>query len=156
MNCRKIQDIIMTDYIDNELDETARKAIDAHVRQCAECHAVKQALMATVIVPLRGAATVPPPDMWAAIQEKEYNRRTVVADGLLSFFRPLWINIAVISMLVMMTLAAGNYVAYGIWYTISQQHTTAVRDVSETLALAEFNDMPSTEVENVYSTIVGG
>ena len=37
MNCKKIRELILTDYIDGEADEKTKMSVNAHVAECAEC-----------------------------------------------------------------------------------------------------------------------
>jgi len=37
MNCRKIQEIILTDYIDGQLDDKRKGAIEEHLAHCHHC-----------------------------------------------------------------------------------------------------------------------
>lgn len=39
MRCEIIKDILITGYIDNELDEKTRVVVDEHLKTCSECNA---------------------------------------------------------------------------------------------------------------------
>jgi len=43
MKCKEIQDIILTDYVDNELSAEHRILIEGHLRQCKDCQMIAQA-----------------------------------------------------------------------------------------------------------------
>lgn len=42
MKCKEIQDIILTDYLDNELSAEHQLMIEAHLRQCPDCQIIAQ------------------------------------------------------------------------------------------------------------------
>jgi anti-sigma factor RsiW len=59
----------LSDYLDGELPDEERRAVDAHVRGCAECTAVLEDLE-RVIARAQGVASAPRPpaaDLWAGI-----------------------------------------------------------------------------------------
>ena len=42
MKCKEIQELIFTDYIDNELSDEHRAMIEDHLLQCDSCHKALQ------------------------------------------------------------------------------------------------------------------
>ena len=70
MNCKKIRNLIITDYIDQEASESVRKEIFVHLKVCAGCRVFEQFLREQVSNPLRKAQAVRPPErIWQRIQE---------------------------------------------------------------------------------------
>jgi len=70
MNCKKIRDLIITDYIDQEASGSVQKEIQAHLKVCAGCRAFEQALREKVSDPLRKIQAVRPPEIiWQRVQE---------------------------------------------------------------------------------------
>ena len=149
MKCSKYRDIIITDYVDGELDEREKQEIDRHLQDCAACRAFAAAVSAVTLETLRKATPEEPPAfLWTRIQsrlEQEPARSGIK-----------WLNVlATLSMFVVMALT-GNYLVSGMLSSATQQETMASVEVSRQLSLSEFNDMPNEQVEAVYNSIIGG
>ena len=70
MNCRRIKELIMTDYIDNEISEEVKKQIKRHLKDCSQCRQFEQTLRQAAVEPFRKAEEVQPPDsIWPQIKE---------------------------------------------------------------------------------------
>lgn len=69
MNCEKIKELLMTDYIDGELEAALMKEVDAHIKKCGACRLLKAELEDKITVPLRQSGLVEPPqDLWSRIK----------------------------------------------------------------------------------------
>jgi anti-sigma factor RsiW len=149
MKCDKYRDIIITDYVDGELDERGKQEIDRHLRDCAACRAYAAAVSNLAVEPLRTTIPVEPPAfLWTRI--RSHLEQEPVHGGL------KWLNVvATFSMFVVMALA-GNYLVSGMLGSPAQQEIVASAEVSQQLSLTEFNDMPDEQVETVYNSIIGG
>lgn len=149
MKCNKYRDIIITDYVDGELDERKKQEIDRHLQDCAACRAFTAAVSAVTIEPLRKTSPEEPPAfLWTRIQsrlEQDHTRSRIKWLGVL----------ATLSMFIVMALT-GNYLVLGVLSPATQQETVASAEVSRQLSLSEFNDMPNEQVEAVYNSIIGG
>lgn len=164
MNCKKIRDIVITDYIDNELDEKTRREIEQHLNNCADCRAFEKALLSTVVGPLKNAETVNPPDvLWSRIknnlEQGKHNNNFMSLGELLSIFRQRWVNTVFVTVMLLLMALAGNYFAAGIWSAVSQQSTVATAanlEIVDNFQLNTFNDMPNEQVEIVYNNVLGG
>lgn len=70
MDCRKIQKLLMTDYIDGEINEKVRLGILGHLAVCGECRRVEEDLK-KVIAPFKAAGKESPPDfLWRRIKDR--------------------------------------------------------------------------------------
>ncbi len=47
MNCREVR-VLLSSYLDGEVDDTVRRSIDAHLAGCAPCRAEFEAISKTV------------------------------------------------------------------------------------------------------------
>ena len=61
MRCDKVKELLMTDYIDKELDGAAEKLVRQHLESCAACRAFEAAVQKSAIKPLKAAAQKSPP-----------------------------------------------------------------------------------------------
>ncbi len=149
MKCNKCRDIIITDYVDGELNEQGKLEIDRHLQECDACRTFAAAVLKIAVYPLKQTALEEPPAfLWTRIKsrlEQEPNRSGIK-----------WLNVlATLSMFVIMTLA-GNYLVSGMLGPVAQQDTVASAEVTRQLSLSEFNDIPNEQVETVYNSIIGG
>jgi len=70
MDCKRLRELIMTDYMDAEASEPLRKEVEAHLRTCAGCRQFEQALREKVSNPFRKLEEVrPPEEVWQRIKE---------------------------------------------------------------------------------------
>ena len=150
MKCNNFRDIIITDYVDGELDEQGKQEIGRHLQDCPACRAFAAAVRSMAVDPLRQTAPEEtPPFLWTRIQsrlEQQVPQRRGIR----------WLNVVVtMSMFLVMTVA-GNYLVSGMISSPAQQEIMASAEVSQQLSLTEFNDMPDEQVETIYNSIIGG
>lgn len=71
MNCRKIQELLMTDYIDGEEDAKMRSSILQHLYACDKCRKLEESLKQKAVDPFLEAEKRYPPDyIWKNIQNQ--------------------------------------------------------------------------------------
>lgn len=71
MNCKKIRDLILTDYRDGELSPSMKKKVDTHLEGCAACREFFRTVQETVIAPFQTASLKTPPEfIWYRIKDK--------------------------------------------------------------------------------------
>lgn len=71
MKCKKIQELIMTDYLDNEADDVTRREIERHLQACQDCRKLLEAGRAAVKQPFENQHYLQPPQsVWSAIREQ--------------------------------------------------------------------------------------
>ncbi|MFC1576205.1 zf-HC2 domain-containing protein [Candidatus Omnitrophota bacterium] len=76
MNCEKIQDLLITDYIDGEANEKTRRMITDHLAACDKCRVFEKTVQEKVVKPFKGAQKETPPEfIWHRV------RRGIVEDG---------------------------------------------------------------------------
>lgn len=68
MDCRKVRDMLLTDYLDNELDLSQAAGIERHLTGCARCREVLENVRA---VSLKGEREIAPSAVvWQKIRER--------------------------------------------------------------------------------------
>ena len=71
MNCEKIQEWLMTDYLDNELDSQRSLEAENHLKECSVCREFLEAVRKVAVAPLKDAKPLQPDAIvWQRIQEK--------------------------------------------------------------------------------------
>lgn len=75
-NCKKFQDLILTDYIDGEFDQSAKAELDAHLAECADCRRLAQEVKRDSVAPFESLEReAVPGDLWASIKERISSER---------------------------------------------------------------------------------
>lgn len=70
MNCKEIQDLILTDYIDQELDLQEKKQVDQHLESCASCQALLSSVTKQACEPFDSTEKVcAPQSVWNEIKQ---------------------------------------------------------------------------------------
>lgn len=81
MNCQQIQDLLLTDSLDNELDVRQQKVIEEHLANCRACQEFALTVKNTVQKPFDQAERPgPPAHLWKNIQskiEEEHSRPAI-------------------------------------------------------------------------------
>jgi len=71
MNCKRFQKMIITDYLDGEINAERKKLVEEHLTRCSHCREFKEAVTKSVIEPFRKAEKVKPSDsIWHRIKER--------------------------------------------------------------------------------------
>jgi len=69
MNCAKIRELLITDYIDGELGKERRAAVAGHLRSCPGCAQFERELKEQAVLPFKSAERKSPPDyVWGRIR----------------------------------------------------------------------------------------
>lgn len=61
MNCDTTRELLITDYIDNELDPKRREAVKRHLAGCPGCSAFEAEVLKTAVRPFKGISQARPP-----------------------------------------------------------------------------------------------
>ena len=68
--CDHFKDLILTDYIDGELDKNLLQSVEDHLLECAECRAFLKEVKSNATVPLQQASLQPVPvELWSTIKQ---------------------------------------------------------------------------------------
>jgi anti-sigma factor RsiW len=90
--CRKFRDVILTDYLDGELDKEARERLEAHLSVCPACRVFVREAKEQLGDPFKNVRPEPVPEqVWRNIRgriETENRPRDVVGDILERVFKP--------------------------------------------------------------------
>ncbi len=150
MKCNKFRDLIITDYVDGELDEQGKQEVERHLQGCAGCREFAAAVSTLALDPLRKTVSAEPPAfLWTRIQsrlEQDHQRKP----GL------KWLQVLATAAMFLVMALTGNYLVSGMVGTTNQQNVVASNELASQLSLTEFSDMPNEQVEAVYDNIIGG
>jgi len=84
MRCDKVKELLMTDYIDGELDGATEKLVRQHLESCVECRAFEAAVQKSAVKPLKAATQKRPPAyVWERIRREVYEEKSSIAFGSL-------------------------------------------------------------------------
>lgn len=71
MKCKKIKELILTDYLDGQMDEEQKKQIEKHLASCVHCKEYELVTRKTVIEPFSNTERLNPPEIiWHKIKEQ--------------------------------------------------------------------------------------
>ena len=95
MECKKIQDRLITEYLDKELGAAEHSGIEEHLSGCAYCREFFEAVRKSAVLPFKTAGAMQPGStVWQGIQEKIEAERSCsenwfgkLADALAPFLR---------------------------------------------------------------------
>ncbi len=69
MNCKRIKELLMTDYIDGEMSAESQKQLKQHLNSCDKCRQFEETLQKTVVEPFKKAQEFKPPEaVWDRIR----------------------------------------------------------------------------------------
>lgn len=69
MNCKRIKELLMTDYIDGEMSAELQKQLKQHLNSCDKCRQFEETLQKTVVEPFKKAQEFKPPEaVWDRIR----------------------------------------------------------------------------------------
>ena len=70
MNCKRIQELLITDYIDEQMADKAKSLIDQHLAQCHACAGYLTSIKRVAVSPFVNASKdVPDQALWAQIKQ---------------------------------------------------------------------------------------
>jgi anti-sigma factor RsiW len=70
-DCKKIKDLILTDYVDSQLDNSIKGQVEAHLSQCESCRSFAQEVESHLVVPFEKAQLQEvPSEVWESIKQK--------------------------------------------------------------------------------------
>ncbi len=109
MNCKKIQELLMADYIDGEANEKMRQVIFNHLSACSECRQIKETLKQDVIDPLKAAEKQHPPDfVWENIKSGIIKERQYVPERIgFKILKPAFVVPAVAVVILILVFIGG-------------------------------------------------
>lgn len=111
MKCKRIQELILTDYVDDQLSGEWRQFVDDHLTNCPHCRKFAQAVKATVQPFSQAEKMNPPEDLWPRIKQAiEAERISAETEWIETFIRNLThvfsVPKAVLAMMVMLIIMA--------------------------------------------------
>ena len=70
MNCETIRELLLTDYLDNELPAQEKALVDAHLLSCLNCQRANKHIQISLVVPFQNLAPVlPRRDLWPQLEK---------------------------------------------------------------------------------------
>jgi hypothetical protein len=68
--CDHFKDLILTDYMDKELDKDLSESLESHLLDCSDCRAFFKDVKDAVALPFQQASHQPvPAELWSAVKE---------------------------------------------------------------------------------------
>ncbi len=91
MNCKNVEELILTDYLDGQMDEGQKKQLEKHLASCVHCREYELAVRKTVIGPFDNSERVNPPAViWHKIKEQiEEEQKEELTSPFADFIRSI-------------------------------------------------------------------
>ena len=101
MNCKHVQEIILTDYSDGELSKTRLREIDTHLMSCLSCRLLAQKVRLSALEPFKGENVHRGPDefVWSQIKRRIQEEQPAVVRPMSFVFRPVLVAASLCLML---------------------------------------------------------
>ena len=132
--CHDIRDLILTDYIDNQLEGAIKERLERHLRQCSACQAFAKEVKNDLVRPFEKASRQEVPEhLWSNIQEKILQQGHA-QEGFLDRLRE-WVGAITLPRLIPAVCSFAMLVFVGSMVFFHQQ-TTQARDQEQVLYLA--------------------
>ena len=153
--CKEFKDLILTDYIDGELDEKTKGQLEGHLRACSPCREFADEAKAQLVTPFAQASRAAvPEDLWRSIEE------SIVGEGEETLPVQSWIDRLIGSLalprLAPVLLSFILFISVGFWMLRGHQvPQTAHSDSGEyaTYVLDSVSELAETD-NNSFGTSI--
>ena len=121
MNCKRARELIVTDYLDKEIDTTVKDEVDKHLIGCRGCAKFAEAATSISDGLFRDAHHLKPPEyVWRRIRDAVENEKKAETPNLffriwdrvrcaVPSFRPAYAIITAVTFIMIIGAAAGVY-----------------------------------------------
>jgi anti-sigma factor RsiW len=117
MKCDKVKELLLTDYIDGELDPETLEEVTNHLKECASCRELEQELRGGVVEPLRESGIEQPSEaVWLNIKGRiEEETENPLVEALrkaretLTFRRPALAIVSAVALLLIVSAPIAKY-----------------------------------------------
>ena len=101
MKCKEFRDLIITDYIDNELDEEKTRLVKNHLSVCDGCREYADELIETAVKPFHGLPRNAVPDeIWQKVRKRLAENKAAEKFSWFRFPRLAIVSVAATVMLI--------------------------------------------------------
>ncbi|MGA1876296.1 MAG: anti-sigma factor family protein [bacterium] len=162
MKCRKIQTLLLTDYLDHEIREALQHKVEDHVNHCLTCRQFERALKKTAAEPFHHAEKIKVPDsIWAQIKEAIALEEKEKAKGFFPELRVTLQRISAVPKTVcgLITMAIAVLFMVIAVYTFQSHHQRPViiaqeRQIEYLTSVMEDSEYFSTDENGDYNTAI--
>jgi hypothetical protein len=160
MNCKKIREFLITDYLDNETGREVSAEIEKHLSGCPECRAFYNTIRESISGPFENIETVPAPArVWNRIKEEIESRKGLgLLDRFFGYFKEPKYAFS-FTALVLAALIVNMYVVSPVRYNEagmdaadSQEATSYIQNTSEIDTYEELADYDEGDTFHEYCT----
>lgn len=136
MLCRKIEELLQTDYLDGRLEEAQAKQIQEHLARCSSCAKLEKDLQAQRILFKQAKPKQPPEQAWKNIRDRiiaerlnAEGRKYGLIERLKGWLwqpRPVFVLATVFALIIMVAVFAGNFMLKKTFLPIADDAELAV------------------------------
>lgn len=154
MNCDRIQELILTDYLDGRMDESAKKHVEEHLYACPDCLQFARAAKKTAFESFEGLDKVQPPDhVWARIEEAIHEENSSIIRQAPQWLERLKSLISVPRPVFALATVLILFLAAGTAHQFKTNQQAAEGSIEYLVSLADISAAPSS-ADNDFGTSV--
>ena len=160
MNCKEVQELILTDYLDDELKSEKEKEIEEHISGCQQCHEFKTTVKKALAEPFkRLERAFPREEVWHKIKrEIETEKQQLPVAGLIERIKGVFLLPRNVFALITVVVAIVTIFVMFVPLQRNNQEVLTVnteKQVENLAFLADGIDYYSSETEDVsYGTTI--
>ena len=164
MPCEHFQELLLTDYLDQELSAQQRSLLDAHLAQCPECRAFAEKAQQVAVEPFKRLERLEPsPQLWANIKEaieRVGPQPAVQGEGvdiwekvkqLFYFPRPALALLSTVLMIVMLLAVLPKQAG---WNLFGRGDRAAEKEIEYLASLVEGTENMDSDANGGYGTAI--
>ena len=156
MDCEKIQELILTDYLDGEMDGKERKSLEEHLARCSACKEFARVAKKSVFEPfLHLEKPEPPESVWWKIKESILAKEQAKTNQRMDFGERLKFSLSVPKSALTLATAMTLILLIGtlIQFKINNQFNTSEQAEYLSQLTDVSTDLPAND-EKEFGTLV--
>jgi predicted anti-sigma-YlaC factor YlaD len=122
MQCKEVQELIKSDYLDKEIDQPTQRQIAEHLAQCSLCRGLEEELQAQRALFQKAKRFEPPERIWLNIRDAIVSERMEIEDsagsgiierlkGMFAKPRPVFALASVLAVTIFVVVLAGGLIS---------------------------------------------
>jgi len=160
MNCEKIQELILTDYLDGQMPERQKQCVEQHISGCFRCREFLKRARETAVEPFTHAGKdIPPEFIWFRVRESiiaEKERAACTVPGFLEKLKSrfqVFSPYPVIGMVIMVIFIIG-IVTQSKMFTTARVKSDAQEQAEYLVSMAEMSPENSMNEKTGFGTVI--
>lgn len=141
MKCERFRELILTDYLDDQLAAAQKKAVDAHMSVCEDCRRLAETARQLAVEPFQEAekAVLPRDEIWHRVKDRILSEtaapRTGTIERFLERFRDTFaLPGPVFGVATLAAVALMAWLFAATFYRTEQYVRPSIEDINQSIA----------------------